>query len=246
MVADTATKRAERIEDELAGVDLPVEYTVEAHTSRDVGFDIVQTARNDDADLVLMGYPEEHHAITEKVEYDAPCDVTFVSGFDGDESFETVTIGAGGGPHHVASLGLVRRLGLEGSAVNVVSVKPVGGGTAEDPDTTTAELEGVEDVHVQSVSAASVADGLVDHASRVGGVLVIGASRDRRLRRWVLGSTPDRVVERAAAADVPVIIYASSSGVQERFEDYLFPVYRYLRKFFGRSGATPDRNQVPQ
>jgi hypothetical protein len=32
----------------------------------------VQTARNDDADLVLMGYPEEHPDISETVAYRAP------------------------------------------------------------------------------------------------------------------------------------------------------------------------------
>jgi len=74
--------------------------------------------------------------------------------------------------------------------------------------------------------------------SENGGILVIGASRDRRFRRWVFGSTPDRVVERAREEGVPVLVCASSLDVPERIEDYLSPVYRYLRKLVGRTGAT--------
>ena len=51
---------------------------------------------------------------------------------------------------------------------------------------------------------------------------------DRRLSRWVFGSTPDRVVDRAELSGVPVLVYASASGVPQRIEDYLFPIYRYL------------------
>jgi hypothetical protein len=75
---------------------------------------------------------------------------------------------------------------------------------------------------------------------------VIGASRDRRFRQWVFGSTPDAVIQTARAADVPVIVYASRSGVYERFEDYLFPVYRFFRRLVRRRGATPDRSPLEQ
>lgn len=73
-----------------------------------------------------------------------------------------------------------------------------------------------------------------------------GASRDRRFRQWVFGSTPDAVIETARVADVPVIAYASQSGVYERVEDYLFPIYRLLRRLIQRRGATPDRNPLEQ
>ena len=69
-----------------------------------------------------------------------------------------------------------------------------------------------------------------------GGVLVIGASRDRRLSQWVFGSTPDRVIERAT--DVPVLIHAAPSGFSGRIEDHLFPVYRYLRGRLPQGGTT--------
>jgi hypothetical protein len=73
---------------------------------------------------------------------------------------------------------------------------------------------------------------------------MIGASRDRRLRRWIFGSTPDSVIERAELDDVPVLVYASSTSVPERIEDYLFPVYRYLLKLRNRSQTTTDQSSV--
>jgi APA family basic amino acid/polyamine antiporter len=231
MVADTATGRAERIEEHLADEDFDIDYTVEGHTSRDVAFDIVQTARNIEADLILMGYPEEHPGITEAVEYKSPCDVVFAAGVEPAEDLpiKRVTVGAGGGPHHRGSLSVVRRLAEQGADVHIVSVTPKGGGTAEEPADTLAAFEEI-DVKVDEVTAATVAEGLVDAAAVDGGVLVIGASRDRRFGQWVLGSTPDRVVERAEEADVPVLVYATAGGIPGRIEDYLFPVYRYLRE----------------
>lgn len=176
-----------------------------------------------------MGYPEEHPELTEAVEYKAPCDVVFAAGFDADDALrvERVTVGAGGGPHHRGSLSMVRTLVEQGASLQVVSVGPADGGTPEDPADTVAAFEGLE-IDVREVEAGTVADGLIEVATAEGGVLVIGASRDRRLSQWLLGSTPDRVVARAEEAGVPVLVYASASGVPERIEDRLFPIYRYL------------------
>jgi APA family basic amino acid/polyamine antiporter len=245
VVAETASERGERLEGILAEANHPVEYTVESHTCRDVAFDILQTARNDGADLVLMGYPEENEEITEKVEFGAPCNVAFVSGFEGPE-IGTVNVGAGGGPHHLAALPLVRSLGKRGAEVHVVSVSPEKGGSEEDAAETVSEMEGIEDIVVHNVEGETVAEGLVKKAAENGGVLVIGASRDRRFRRWVFGSTPDRVVELAREEGVPVLVYASSLDVPERIEDYLSPVYRYLRKLVGRTGATATPEKKPK
>ena len=243
VVADVAEERVERIEEALDDEAFGVEYTVEGHTCRDIAFDILHSAREDSADLILMGYPEENDEITKEVEYTAPCDVVFVSGV-GDREIERVNIGAGGGPHHQAAAQFVRTLGEQGLGVNVISVDPAGEETSEDPAETVSELSGVPDLHVYNVSAASIAEGLVTKAKSEGGALIIGASRDRRLRRWVFGSTPDAVVERARLDDVPVLIYASSTSVPERIEDYLFPVYRYLSKLRSRPGARPDERAV--
>jgi nucleotide-binding universal stress UspA family protein len=134
----------------------------------------------------------------------------------------------------------VRALAAQGADVRIVSVTSTGEGTPEDPSETAAAFEEFE-VDVAEVEAPTIADGLVDAATAEGGVLVIGASRDRRLSQWVFGSTPDRVVERADAADVPVLVYATPGGITGRIEDYLFPVYRYLRARLRRGRHGPSR-----
>ena len=78
----------------------------------------------------------------------------------------------------------------------------------------------------------------VDAARENGGTLMVGASRTRRLQQWVLGSTPDRVVERAEAAGVPVLIYATSAGTTGWATDRAFTVYRFFRKLFDRRQRT--------
>ena len=245
MVIDEAEKRADRIIDILAGHDFDVEYTVEGHISRDIAFDITQTARNDGADLILMGYPEDHPEVAEAVEYQAPCDVIYASGFAVEDGWEanTATVGAGGGPHHEALLPTVNAMGEHGAEVHVVNVTPTGGGTAEDVDATLSGLSSTATVQVHTVEAPSVADGLVSTAAEIGGILLIGASRDRGLKRWLLGSTPDRVIVRADERDVPVLVYASETGVRGRLEDLFFPVYRYFTRF--RAQRRPAETATP-
>ena len=234
MVVDTAEERADRISETLSGLAIDAEYTVEGHISRNIGFGIVQTARNDRADLIVMGYPKEHPDVAERVEYDAPCDVLYANGFEDEtaRSISRVNLGAGGGPHHEALLPLVDSMSLRDIPLTVINVTPsVSGGSRENPTDTVEALSNGDDVDVQDVEAATVADGLVSAATENGGVLFIGASRTRGLRRWVLGGTPDRVIDRAQDAGVPVIVYASETTVWGRGEDLLFPVYRYLKRF---------------
>lgn len=228
-VIETAEDRTSRIEDLLAEAEIGADYTVEGHICQDVAFDIVQTARDSEADRIVMGYPEEHVRVAEEVEYKAPCGVMFASGFTESMAFDAVNVGAGGGPHHRALLPLIEQMGQSTMEINVINVAPDGGGgRAETVDATLAQLSEAPDVHVQNVSAGSVAEGLVETAAENGGPLLIGATRTRRLRRWVFGSTPDRVIDLAAGAGVPVIVYAGSRGVHGPIEDYLYPIYRYL------------------
>ncbi|MFC7131849.1 MULTISPECIES: amino acid permease [Salinibaculum] len=241
MVTETASKRVDRVREALSGVDIDTEYAVEGHICRDIAFDITQTARNSEADLILMGYPEEHHEVTESVAYNAPCDVVFARGFEADTDLRKVHVGAGAGPHHLAALPLVDALGSQGTEINLVSVSATQEGTPEDPGETLSRLSADVTTVVHKVTASSVADGLVATVSDEGGVLLIGASRDRRLRQWVFGSTPDQVIELADSAGVPVLIYSSSIGMRGQLEDWLFPVYRYLRKVFGRTRRQPQR-----
>jgi amino acid transporter/nucleotide-binding universal stress UspA family protein len=236
LVTETARERAERIEERLAEAGVDVEYTVEGHLCRDVAFDVLRTAREDGADLIVMGYPEERPGITEAIEYGAPCDVVYAGRGATADALGTLTIGTGGGPHQQALLELANGLGRLGATVHLVNVSPAGwGGTGEDPAEDVSELGDIDSVQVHNVTAESVAEGLVSTAAEHRGALLVGASRDRRLRRWVFGSTPDRVIERAGRADVPVLIYASTQSVPGRLEDYLFPVYRYLRRKLRRA-----------
>jgi len=242
-VQETAKARTERIRSALEGRDYDAELHIEGHTCRDIAFDILQTARDDDADLILMGYPERHQAVAETVEHEAPCDVFFVDQTTTAADLDVINIGAGGGPHHQAVLPLVNALGQLGSELHLINVTTEGSGTAEASGMTLDALEAVETTRVHNVQAGSVASGLVDTAAENGGVLVIGASRDRWLRQALFGSTPDEVIALAEARNVPVLVYASQTGVSDQLSERLFPVTRYLRKRLSRSG--PQRGSSP-
>ena len=235
IVRDEAEARTEQLGDRLAEADLDVEYTVEGHICRDVAFDILQTARTHAVDRILMGYPEEHPGVVETVEYNAPCGVFFVSNVDHVGALSTINVGAGGGPHHLALMPLVNELGRQGAEVHVISIEPQAGGTKEPIEETVAALSGAESLQVHNVSANTVAEGLVSTTVGNGGLLIIGATRNRRLRRWVFGSTPDQVIELAREADVPVLIYATPGGISRHLEDYVYPLYRYVRRRLGES-----------
>jgi amino acid transporter/nucleotide-binding universal stress UspA family protein len=229
-VAEITRGRVRRIQDLLAAEDLDVSYAVEGHTCRDVGFDIVQTARDEEADLVLMGYPEEHTEVAEHVEYKSPCGVLFASGVMGPDALDVVNIGAGGGPHHMDLLSLIDRMGEQDAEVHVINITPEGGeGRPENTEATVSGLPNALSVQIHNITAQTIADGLVDQASKNGGILLIGATRTRRLRRRVFGSTPDNVIKLAQGSGVPVLVYSSPRGVQGPIEEYVYPIYRYLR-----------------
>jgi nucleotide-binding universal stress UspA family protein len=228
-VEETARGRVNRIQELLAVEEMDADFAVEGHICRDVGFDIVQTARNDEADLILMGYPEEHTQIAEHVEYKAPCGVLFASGFVQPTDVDVVNVGAGGGPHHMDLLDLIERMGDHGAETHVINVTPGGGaGRPENAEATVAGLSNAPAVQVHNVTAQTIADGLVEQAATNGGILVIGATRTRRLGRRVFGSTPDNVIELSEGVGLPVLVYASPRGVHGPIEEYLYPIYRYL------------------
>jgi APA family basic amino acid/polyamine antiporter len=230
-MVDVAKKRADALTETLSDVDIPVQYSIEGHIATDVGFDIVQTARDNDADMIVVGYPEEHQEITEKVEYDAPCDVFFADGLTDSTDLSMVNVGAGGGPHHQALLPLINSLADQGSEIHIINVDPgESTGTSEEPGDTLDALSNAVSVQVHRVTSESIAEGLISAAKENGGILFIGASRTRFLRRWVFGGTPDRVIELAEDANVPVIVYTSPIDVANRIEEALFPLYRYLNR----------------
>jgi len=232
---DTAEERMRHLESDLAEIEgeVSADLLAEGHVSRDVAFDILQTARQDEVDRILMGIPEEHPHISEQVEYEAPCDTLFVGGGEQPGDLSRVTIGAGGGPHHNALLDLADRLGDVGSRIDVVSVEPEGeSGVAEDIEPTLAVFDESEDVHVHTLSSENIAATLVEQAAEHDATLIVGASRTRFLRQWVFGSTTDRAVSLAEERGVPVIVYATAAagGYPGRLGEALFAPYRYLRK----------------
>jgi APA family basic amino acid/polyamine antiporter len=231
----TAEERMKRLESDLEAIegDVTADLLTEGHVSKDVAFDILQTARDDGVDGILMGIPEENPHITERVEYEAPCDVLFVGGNVEASSLDKVTIGAGGGPHHRAMLELADRLGDVGSRIDVVQVEPTGDqGVAEDVEPTLDVFDEGEDVHLHRVESDQIADALVSDAAERGGLLMVGASRTRFLRQWVFGSTTDRAVDLATEQGVPVLVYSSAEGggFTGRIDEAVFAPYRYLRK----------------
>jgi len=139
-VEEITRGRITRIQELLAAEDLDVSYAVEGHTCRDVGFDIVQTARDKESNLVLMGYPEEHTEIAEHVEYKAPCGVLFASGVLDPDALDVVNIGAGGGPHHMDLLSLIDRMGERDAEIHVINITPEGGEGR--PENTEATVSG--------------------------------------------------------------------------------------------------------
>ena len=240
-VEEITRGRVRRIRDLLAAEDLGAPYAVEGHTCRDVGFDIVQTARNEESELVLMGYPEEHTEVAEHVEYKSPCGVLFASGVMGPDALDVVNIGAGGGPHHMDLLSLIDRMGEQDAEIHVINITPEGGeGRPENAEATVSGLPHASSVQIHNITAQTIADGLVDQASENGGILLIGATRTRRLRRRVFGSTPDNVIKLAQGSGVPVLVYSSPRGVQGPIEEYVYPVYRYLRGIQRNPSPTPD------
>jgi APA family basic amino acid/polyamine antiporter len=232
-LADVSTGRTDRIVDELDELDgeLSSEVVVEGHICRDVAFDILSTARDDGVDRILMGYPEDNPDIAESVEYEAPCDVLFASGIDDLRSLDGLTIGTGGGPHHDGLTSLASALASGGTRVNVVDAEPSGrSGTPEDLGETLAAFDESAAVEVHDTVTDDIADTLVEVAAETNSVLLVGASRNRALKRWVFGSTADRVIRRANQRDVPVLVYARSTGLPGRVESALFTPYRYVLK----------------
>ena len=226
-------ERVDQVEAELTDVDadavLDADVTVEGFVSQNVAFTILQLARERTADLIVMGYPEEHRSVVDRVQHRTPCDVVYAYGLDTPVDLSVVNIGAGGGPNHLALLPIVDRLGDRGADVHVIRVDPEFGGTPEQVAETLEGLRHADQVQVHNVEERNVAKGLVTAARENGGVLFIGASRDLLLKQWLFGSTPDRVVDLAEEAGVPVIIYRGRASVRGTLGDVAFLGYRFFR-----------------
>jgi nucleotide-binding universal stress UspA family protein len=224
--AEAWTRRARA---RLDGLDLHADTVERAFVSADVAFSILELAREEGADLLVMGHPTQHERIAEEVQRKAPCDVVFAAGVDRDIRFDHVTVGAGGGPDHAASLAVVDRMASRGTHVHVVRVEPTVAGTPERLEATLDELRDAGRVDVQTVEDRDVARGLVRAARDRGGRILLGGSRDHVFKQWVLGSTPDRTVELGLEFGVPVLVYQANPEQRSRASDTAFAAYRLLR-----------------
>lgn len=112
-------------------------------------------------------------------------------------------------------------------------MNPEFSGTDEPVQQTLDGLDDTEQIEIHNISASNVAKGLVDTTRENGGVLVMGASRDHIIRQWVFGSTPDRTVDIAEEAGVPVLIYRGPASITRTVENLIFTVYRFATRLTG-------------
>lgn len=231
----------EQLEDEVSSIESKItdsdidesRVDVVGHLARSVPLDIVQTARDVEADLILMGYPRDSDNIESTVKTKAPCDVAFERDLTGD-AFDRITIGAGSGPHHNALLPVVSSMGSRNSKIFLVSVNPEDGGSQEDVSDSVDSLTNGEDIEfeVQEVSADSVAQGLVEQAEKNNSSLMIGATRDSVLRTTLTGSTPDRVSELAYKKDTPLLIYGKHDDLTTKMESIAVTAKNIILRVF--------------
>ena len=222
-------EHVDRLKTELEDIDVSADVTVEGYVSQNIAFTILQLAREWEADILVMGYPQEHRGVVERVQHRTSCDVVYTYGMKTPIDLSVINLGAGGGPNHNALLPLIDKLGIQGNEIHVIRVDPEIGGTPEQVAETLDGLRHADQVQVHNVEERNVAKGLVKTAEQTGGVLFIGASRDLLLKQWLFGSTPDRVVDLAEEAGVPVIIYRGRASVRGTLGDAAFIAYRFLR-----------------
>jgi nucleotide-binding universal stress UspA family protein len=226
---DDAEAWTQRARAAVESLDIEADVAVRAFISTDVAFSILEIAREEGADLMVLGHPTRHRAIVEEVLQKAPDDVIYASGAHRELDFATVNVGAGGGPNHAASLAVVDRMGRRGTEVHLVRVDPQASGTPERVEATLGALEETSTVQVHTVEDRDVARGLVRAAREQGGPLLVGGSRDHVLKQWMLGSTPDRAIEEGLRFDVPVLVYQANPAERSDISDAVWAGYRFLR-----------------
>lgn len=172
---------------------------------------IINTVRQRGSQAVLMGWrgrPARRsdvvlHTVVDKVAAEAPCDV-FVenSGTGGRaESPQRILVPVGGGPHNELAIETAGALGREtGAKVRIVRVvKPDApererAQNREILEEQIAEMEGAE-VETALVEGTDVADTIVREAEDCDFVL-LGATREGLLQRFVFGTLPETVSAR--------------------------------------------------
>jgi nucleotide-binding universal stress UspA family protein len=122
------------------------------------------------------------------------------------QPLDRILVTAGGGPHARMALRLATEIAAheEHGAVHLLRVVP----SADDVDAGRAALQQMvrdvlgpeETVNLIVRIDSSVVNGILQEAGEGYDLLMVGASEQRALRRWLMGAIPDAVASRAPCA----------------------------------------------
>lgn len=221
---------------------------------------ILDTANEEDCDLILMGWRGELSAQTHElgpvidpVVIQAPCDVAVLKG-EIPERLERILVPTAGGPHAPAAvqvgLDLATDSGAEVIAINLIRGPVTTAARREAQARIERTLEDIEDatrVSRRIVGADDVRQGILEAADGCD-LLLLGASEEGLLDQITFGGLPEDI---ARVSPHPVILLKRYRGLSQfwlrrlwRSLDALFPnldrteqldVYRTVRR-----GARPD------
>lgn len=241
-----------------------VTYYPIARLGRNIAQAILDTAREEESDLILLGWrgqTAEGEAqlgqVVDEVVRNAPCDVALVKGRE-VKDLKRILVPTAGGPHAP----LAARLGLQLAAdcdgrVTMLYVVPRGSGQAGHPqayeriEATIADLPHVELAEPHIIEAdGDIVESILGESARGYDLTLLGASNMGIVDRLVFGNVPERF---AREANTPVIMTKHFGGPARywsyqvwRAVDRLFPdlsseeqvtLYRRLR-----TDARPDIN----
>jgi len=248
---DRAVKHAEA-----AGV--PVHPIVRIAHSPVAG--ILDTANEEDCDLILMGWRAESDAqdhelgpVIDAVVTQASCDVAVLKG-EIPEQLERILVPTAGGPHATTAVQIGLDLATESEA-EVTAINLIRGPATKDTsreaqakiDQTLETIEDAKRVGRRIARADDVKQGILEEAARYD-LLLLGASEEGVIDQIAFGGLPEAI---ARASPQPVILVKHYRGLSQfwlrrawRILYGLFPqldrserieVYRTLRR-----GARPD------
>lgn len=248
---DRAVKRAQ-------AVGVPVHPIVRIAHSPVEG--ILDTAREEDCDLILMGWhgeptPQTYNLgpVIDPVVIQAPCDVAVLKG-DLPDRLKRILIPTAGGPHAPVAVQIGLDLAVESEA-EVIALNlirgPVNAVTRQQAqaniDHTLADVEDAQRVGRRIVHAEDIKRGIIEAAADCD-LILLGASEEGLLDQIKFGGLPEDV---ARACPQPVVLVKHYRGLSQfwlrrlwRGLYALFPnldrpeqieVYRTMRR-----GARPD------
>ncbi len=194
-----------------------------SRVAHNVAQGILDTAREEDADLILLGWRGYSRAfgaslgpVIDRVIRDAPCDVTVAQGEEW-EAAQKILVPTAGGPHAPIAAQLAMMLSQTyGSQVTALHVQ-LGRATSEQMEESrrrVAEtLEGLDfsqPPEKKVIVAESVVEGVIQEAQGYDLVL-LGASEEGLFDQFVFGSIPQQIAARVSKTAVIVRRYGERS-----------------------------------